>query len=116
MFTNAWGHPLDPTGQPILPTPPQPGTTASQHLTEAAARAGIAPHTYTPPTGERLDRNGFHLMEADPPDTPDGDLTDHANEPPPAITGQHPRPAPPNPASPTRDTPIDPTRAGPDAA
>ncbi|WP_421119421.1 DUF222 domain-containing protein [Aquihabitans daechungensis] len=114
VFTNTWGHPLDPAGQPILPTPPEPGTHPAHHVAETATDAGIGTHTYLPPTGERLDRSGFHLIEADEP--PPTDPADPTDAPPPDITGQRPPAARPAPTSPTGDTPIDPTRAGPDAA
>jgi len=80
VFTNPRGHPLGPVGHP---TPPAPGTD----LPDAARAIGIEPHRYQPPTGERLDRWGFHL-QSEPPIT-------------------H-RPQGPN--------PTDPARAGPDAA
>ena len=114
VFTNAWGHPLDPVGQPIRPTRPEPDTDPARHLTDTAAAIGITAHRYQPPTGERLDRWGFHLMEADPPAPVSGD-EDDPPEPPPDITGHQPPAAPPDPAGPQGDTPIDPTRAGPDA-
>ncbi|WP_426572756.1 DUF222 domain-containing protein [Aquihabitans sp. McL0605] len=122
VFTNAWNQPLDAVGRPIVPTPPAPGTDPSAHVERSAAEAGIAPHRYVPPTGERLDRSGFHLHpdplipgpedevsagEQPPPD---------AVPPPPDVTGQRPPGVPPAPTSPTEGTPIDPTRAGPDAA
>ncbi len=114
VFTNGWGRPLDPVGQPIVPERPKPGTTPTQHVETTAGAIGIEPHTYLPPTGERLDRSGFHLMEADPPDTepPEADRLD----PPPDATGQRPPAAPPDPVSPAGDTPIDPTQAGPDVS
>lgn len=115
VFTNSWGHPLDPVGQPIRPPQREPGTDPARHLAEAASQAGIAPHRYIPPTGERLDRSGFHLIEADQPE-PDPSGVGGVTAPPPAATGHRPPAAPASPTSPAHRTPVDPTRAGPATA
>ncbi len=114
VFTNAWGQPLGPVGQPVRPAPPGLGITPGRHVADSAAGIGIAPHRYVPPTGERLDRSGFHLQEADPPEPPPADpVDDDGDPPPPTVTGQRPGTAPPAPTSPTGGAPTDPTRAGP---
>jgi hypothetical protein len=120
VFTDRWDHPLDPTGQPVRPTPAPAGTTPTAHITNTAAGIGINPHTYIPPTGERLDRWGFHLNENGPDwlataTATNGDTAadDDDPPPPPDITGHRPPAAPPDPAGPASGTPTDPTRAGP---
>ncbi len=115
VFTDGWGHPVEPVGQPITPTRRGAGQTAAQHVIDTARAAGTGTHTYIPPTGERLDRWGFHLCEADPPDTDPPDTEEDGDPPPPTVTGQRHGSAPPDPAGPQGDAPTDPTRAGPDA-
>lgn len=122
VFTNRWGHPLDPTGRPVRPAPPAAGTAPADHVADAAARIGIAPHRYQSPCGERVDLSGFHL-QADHPEPDelgpharprrDDAAAEHDAEPPPQVTGQRPSACAPPPASPTGSRPIDPTRAGP---
>jgi hypothetical protein len=111
VFTNQWGHPLDPTGQPTPPPQRPDGKARSDHLHRTATITGIRSHTYTPPTGERLNRRDFYLLDQDPPPPPSGQpAADH--DPDPHITGHTPR----HDTGPTRpDTPTttDPTRAGP---
>ena len=130
VFTNTWGHRLDPVGQPIRPTPPTgrtdptgPGsadaaagaaTDPVERVRSAANDIGIAPRSYIPPTGERLDRWGFHLMENPPPDPADTHPTgDDHPDPPPGATDQRPSASPPPPGSPEGPGGADPTRAGP---
>jgi len=69
VFTNSWGHPLAASGQPIRPVTPPADAHPQMRVATEARRAGIASHRYVPPTGERLDRSGFHLQErkTDPP-------------------------------------------------
>jgi hypothetical protein len=67
VFTDQWGHPLDPAGQPVLPPRREPGERRPDHLNRAATTTHITEHTYIPPTGERLDPWQFHLNESDPP-------------------------------------------------
>ncbi|MGN6696412.1 MAG: DUF222 domain-containing protein, partial [Aquihabitans sp.] len=122
VFTNAWGHALDPTGSPVRPAPRPADTAPHDHIAATARAAGIAPGCYLHPTGERLDPWGFHLrpdqpdwsdshrIGEQPPDDGDDD------EPPPEATGERPSNAAPDPTAPRGDAPIDPTRAGPDAA
>jgi len=86
VFTNPRGHPLGPVGHP---TPPAPGTD----LPDAARAIGIEPHRYQPPTGERLDRWGFHLQS----ELPEPLITRSSQGPTPTPTKPHhaaPRRAP----------------------
>ncbi|MCU1370052.1 MAG: hypothetical protein JWO77_1246 [Ilumatobacteraceae bacterium] len=112
VFTNRWGRPLKPTGQPVPPQPPATSATPSEYVAATASAIGITAAPYLGPTGERLDRWGFHL-QADPPE-PAG-TADDEDEPPPQVTGQRPSAAPAEPCGPTGGAPIDPTRAGPTA-
>ncbi|MCU1370265.1 MAG: hypothetical protein JWO77_1459 [Ilumatobacteraceae bacterium] len=121
VFTNRWGRPLDPVGRPLTSAPPTPGTTSADPVGVAAAAAGINGHRYVPPTGERLDRWGFHLQEADPVGEPPlaghhADDPEPGPGPAPAVTGQRPGSVSPAPSGPQGGAPIDPTRAGPDPA
>ncbi|MCU1370180.1 MAG: hypothetical protein JWO77_1374, partial [Ilumatobacteraceae bacterium] len=114
VFTDRWGRPLNPTGQPVPPAPPQPGTAPAEHVAATASAIGITAAPYAGPTGERLDRWGFHL-QADPPHPTD--TADHAPdddpEPPPQVSGRRPAAAPAEPCGPLGGAPIDPPRAGP---
>ncbi|WP_426572277.1 DUF222 domain-containing protein [Aquihabitans sp. McL0605] len=115
VFTNARGLPLDAVGHPVRPAPPAPATTPAERVRDVAADVGIRPHRYIPPTGERLDRWGFHL-NARLPDPPAGSASaddDDPPPPPPPVTGHRPGAVPPPPDSPAGGAPIDPTRAGP---
>ncbi|MGN6694326.1 MAG: hypothetical protein ACTHN0_09120, partial [Aquihabitans sp.] len=88
-------------------------TTPARHLTDTAAQAGINPHRYPPPTGERRDRSGFHLIEADESDpAPPGDA-DEGPAPAPEVTGHRPADASHDPAAARDGAGTDPTRAGP---
>lgn len=62
VFRDADGRLLDPTGTPVAPA-------RGQTTTEAARCLGLPEPRFLPPTGERLDRSGFHLQR-NPPDPP----------------------------------------------
>jgi hypothetical protein len=119
VFTDRWGRPLDPVGQPTAPEPAPAGTDPSEQTPKAAHAAGITPHRYQPPTGERLDRSGFHLQEQ-PPHPKTGPAPDDPppDDPPPpeASTPRRPPRTLGGPSGPDTRTSSDPTRAGPDAA
>ena len=113
-------RPLDPAGQPNAPEPAPSGTDPSERTPRAAHAAGIAPHRYQPPTGERLDRSGFHLQEqpAHPETGPAPDDDPPVDDPPPpdaSTTGRPPRTLG-GPSGPDTRASSDPTRAGPAAA
>jgi hypothetical protein len=119
VFTDRWNRSLDPTGHPVCPTSPEPGVTPAERLAGAASALGITARPYDGPTGERLDRWGFHL-QADPPHPADGGPqpasaqdADGDPEPPPEFSGRRPSPACADPTGPIGGAPIDPTRAGP---
>ena len=113
VFTDGWGHPLDAVGRPILLPRREPGDDPADHLIGAAVEVGLDPHRYEPPTGERLDRWGFHLQEV-----PEADPAEQ--DPPPAVIAapepcsrHRPGAAPPNLGSPATACAADLTRAGP---
>jgi len=58
-FCDADGRRLSPAGTPIPPAPGQP-------TAEAARSLGLPEARFLPPTGERLDRWGFHLQPNPP--------------------------------------------------
>ncbi|MGN6696044.1 MAG: HNH endonuclease signature motif containing protein, partial [Aquihabitans sp.] len=62
IFRDADGRRLSPAGTPV---PPAPGQTAP----EGARSLGLPEPRFLPPTGERLDRSGFHLQQ-NPPEPP----------------------------------------------
>lgn len=62
VFRDADGRPLVPTARLALPSPGQSAGTA-------AAALGLTEARFHPPTGERLDRWGFHLQR-NPPEPP----------------------------------------------
>lgn len=117
VFTNRWGRPIDPSGVPVPPVGAG-GASERDRIPDAAARNGLATPRYEGPTGEKLDRWGFHLQASDPPPTPDDpDDPDRGEpEPPPGVTGRTPSEAPDAGTGRTGDTPADPTRAGPTGA
>ncbi len=116
VFTNGWGRPLDPAGQPVVPPRPERGSghgsRPAAHLASAAAVAGVGRHCYQPPTGERLDPWGFHPIEADPPGP---DPADEPAPPPPraGASGHPPAVVDRDSSCPEGGTATDPTRAGP---
>ena len=121
VFTDAWGHALDPVGSPIRPAPRPADVSPVEHLADAAALLGVTARPYLGPTGERLDRHGFYLRP-DGPDPADLDAPgagpeegDAVAEPPPAVAGRRPREAAPDPNGPLASAHLDPTRAGPRA-
>ena len=111
VFTDRWGHALSPTGTPIPPAT----TEADASPAAQVARSGIAARPYAGPTGERLDRWGFHLNAAPEP-ADSGPDPSAAVEPPADVTGRRPSGAGPSSVAPSGGEPSDPTRAGPDAA
>lgn len=76
VFSDPHGRPLDPAGTPVRP--------AAGHTPEQATRAaGLPQPDFLPPTGERIDRWGFHLTEEAPaPPPPDDDTDVDATSPP----------------------------------
>lgn len=118
VFTDQWNRPLGPTGRPIPPEPTTPGERSTDRIARAASGIGVTAPPYDGPTGERLDRWGFHLQVGalEPADTgPDTRSSDDDPEPPPQIAGHQPSPHHGDPARSLDAAVIDPTRAGPAA-
>ena len=116
VFTDRWGHALDPTGTPIPPAPADTEAEAATRVARLGTSLGVSAAPFAGPTGEPLDRWGFHLNAdaIEPVDT--GPLDVAADEPPPEVTGYRPRMGVASPSSPAGGHPVDPTRAGPTAA
>lgn len=115
VFTDGWGRALDPTGTPVRPVDRPTDVTPSEHLAGMAGSLGITAPPYLGPTGERLDRWGFHL-QADGPDPADVPPEPDHVEPPAENIGRRPGEAPPDPKGPLGVARLDPTRAGPGVA
>jgi hypothetical protein len=114
VFTDRRDHPLDPTGTPVRPVDATTEGSPSVQVARIGAAIGVAAPPYAGPTGEPLDRWGFHL-QASGPDPDVGTQAPTVDEPPPDVTGHRPPAAPADPGGRAGDRSIDPTRAGPSA-
>ena len=123
VFTNRWGKPLDPVGQPIRPTPPSPRTPRPARRVRSRRQPPASPLTATSrppanastaPASTSKSSRPTHESPARPP------TADPPVRRPSTARGLDDRAPAEDPrrtrAAPTPGTSSDPTRAGPDAA